>query len=66
MAATQQTTNRPANGTGETNSQNRDELQKPMEDLVQYARDYAKEQPEMAAIWCLGIGFVLGWKLKPW
>lgn len=38
----------------------------PFDDLVNYARDYAREQPEMAALWCLGIGFVLGWKLKPW
>lgn len=38
----------------------------PFEDLVTYAREYAREQPEMAALWCLGIGFVLGWKLKPW
>lgn len=39
---------------------------RPFEDLVNYAREYAREQPEMAALWCLGIGFVLGWKLKPW
>jgi hypothetical protein len=38
----------------------------PLDDLINYARDYAREQPEMAALWCLGIGFVLGWKLKPW
>ena len=38
----------------------------PCQDLVQYAKDYARKQPEMAALWCLGIGFVLGWKLKPW
>lgn len=35
-------------------------------DLVGYLRDYAREQPDMAALWCLGIGFVLGWKLRPW
>ena len=29
-------------------------------------REYAKAQPETVALWCLGIGFVLGWKLKPW
>jgi hypothetical protein len=39
---------------------------RPMEDIVSYAREFAREQPEMAALWCLGIGFVLGWKLKPW
>jgi hypothetical protein len=35
-------------------------------DIVQYLREYARENPESAALWCFGIGFVLGWKLKPW
>jgi hypothetical protein len=29
-------------------------------------RDYARSNPETVALWCVGIGFVLGWKLKPW
>jgi hypothetical protein len=35
-------------------------------DVIQYLRDYAHENPETAALWCFGIGFILGWKLKPW
>jgi hypothetical protein len=35
-------------------------------DLVQYMREYARENPETAALWCFGIGFLLGWKLKIW
>lgn len=38
----------------------------PGPDLVQYAKEYARERPEVAAMWCFGIGFILGWKLKPW
>lgn len=38
----------------------------PGQDLAVYLRDYARQEPEMAALWCLGIGFVLGWKLRPW
>ncbi|SFI76801.1 hypothetical protein [Planctomicrobium piriforme] len=38
----------------------------PVDDIVNYARAYAREKPEMAALWCFGVGFVLGWKLKPW
>lgn len=38
----------------------------PLEDFTQYLKDYAREKPEMAALWCFGVGFVLGWKLKPW
>jgi hypothetical protein len=29
-------------------------------------REYAKERPEVVAMWTFGIGFVLGWKLKIW
>lgn len=36
------------------------------QDVMDYLRDYAREKPEAAALWCLGVGFVLGWKLKPW
>jgi hypothetical protein len=36
------------------------------EDLGSYLRAYAREKPDVCALWCFGIGFVLGWKLKPW
>jgi len=39
---------------------------RPVEDAIEYFRNFAQEKPEQAALWCLGIGFVLGWKLKPW
>jgi hypothetical protein len=29
-------------------------------------RDYAVQNPESAALWCFGIGFVVGWKMKFW
>lgn len=35
-------------------------------DLIDYLKEYAREKPEVAALWCLGIGFILGWKIKPW
>ena len=38
----------------------------PTDDLIEYLKDYARERPEIAAMWCFGIGFILGWKLKPW
>ena len=38
----------------------------PADDLVCYIRDYARQKPDVAALWCFGIGFILGWKLKPW
>ncbi len=33
---------------------------------LQFIEDYARERPISLALWALGIGFVLGWKLKPW
>jgi hypothetical protein len=36
------------------------------EGMMMHLRNYARENPESAALWCFGIGFVLGWKLKPW
>lgn len=35
-------------------------------DIVEYLKQYARENPGTAALWCLGVGFVLGWKMKPW
>lgn len=35
-------------------------------DMGNYLLEYARERPEVAALWCFGIGFVLGWRLKPW
>jgi hypothetical protein len=39
---------------------------RPFDDLTAYLREYVRENPEVAAITCFGIGFILGWKLKPW
>jgi hypothetical protein len=35
-------------------------------DIVEYLTDYARQNPGYAALACVGVGFVLGWKLKPW
>jgi hypothetical protein len=35
-------------------------------DVVDRLKDYARAHPTSFALWALGIGFVLGWKLKPW
>ena len=43
-----------------------DRPMEPMPELLDYVREYARQKPEVAALWCFGIGFILGWKLKPW
>lgn len=35
-------------------------------DLVYCLKLYAENNPAAAAMWCFGLGFILGWKLKPW
>lgn len=42
------------------------QYESPTEAMLEYLQTYARERPEMVALWCFGIGFVLGWKLKPW
>lgn len=46
-------------------SENRDALA-PLDDVVSWLRTYVRQEPEVSACVCLGIGFILGWKLKPW
>lgn len=38
----------------------------PVDDFVNYVREYSRERPVAVALWCFGIGFALGWRLKPW
>jgi hypothetical protein len=35
-------------------------------EVVKHVTEYARQNPGYAALWCMGIGFVLGWRLKPW
>ncbi|MCA9033660.1 MAG: hypothetical protein KDA91_00960 [Planctomycetaceae bacterium] len=39
---------------------------RPANDLMCYLRRYAGQKPDVAALWCLGIGIIVGWKIKPW
>ena len=39
---------------------------RPLDDFLSYLREYARERPEVMALTCFSIGFILGWKLKPW
>jgi hypothetical protein len=53
-------------GSESTQREPMDQLGQMSNDLVNYLTEYARENPGYAALWCLGVGFVLGWKLKPW
>jgi hypothetical protein len=45
---------------------NQDNAMQPFDDMYKYFQEYARERPDVVALWCFGVGFVLGWKLKPW
>jgi hypothetical protein len=34
--------------------------------VAESIEEYAREKPLPFAAWAFGIGFILGWKLKPW
>lgn len=34
--------------------------------LAEAVLECARERPGATILWSLGIGFVLGWRLKPW
>jgi ElaB/YqjD/DUF883 family membrane-anchored ribosome-binding protein len=34
--------------------------------VAESTEDYARANPLSFAAWAFGIGFLLGWKLKPW
>lgn len=49
-----------------TTTQSSSQQLNPLEDVQTYVVKFAKQQPQTAALWCFGIGFIVGWKLKPW
>ncbi len=59
-------TNRPAmNSRPAARSEQKCDMQ-PCNDMLEALTIIAREKPDVAALWCFGIGFVLGWKVKPW
>lgn len=63
MAASKSTDNAQQQSESSETTENARQLTR---DIGEYLKQYAKENPGTAALWCLGIGFVLGWKMKPW
>jgi hypothetical protein len=47
-------------------SREREEREEEPRELFDHLREFAQENPASAAMWAFGIGFVLGWRLKPW
>jgi hypothetical protein len=56
----------PADMTRAAHSQATGSIESMANDAIDRFKDYAREHPTSVALWALGIGFVLGWKLKPW
>jgi hypothetical protein len=43
-----------------------DDLVRLAEEKLRAVEEYARVNPVHFGLWMFGIGFVLGWKLKPW
>jgi len=41
-------------------------VERVVERTVETVASYAREKPVSAVLWAAGIGFLLGWRLKPW
>lgn len=37
-----------------------------LSDTLESVENYAREKPWSFALWMIGLGFVIGWKIKPW
>lgn len=37
-----------------------------LQDTLESIENYAREKPWSFGLWMVGLGFVIGWKLKPW
>ena len=36
----------------------------PASDLFGVLKDYAHDKPDVAALWCFGLGLLVGWKIR--
>lgn len=69
----QSTSHAPASLNSSTNHSNgnpstrsAEEVPNPFNTTLECFKEYAKARPEVVSLWAFGIGFVLGWRLKPW
>ena len=65
-AGTRSQSTNPSHSVGRRHPQEPPSLSDTANDAIECFQHYAKERPDVVAMYCLGIGFVLGWKLKPW
>lgn len=66
MATTRSNRNSTKHAVEHAVEQQAEHVKEVSHDMVEYLTDYARQNPGYAALACLGMGFVLGWKLKPW
>ena len=64
--APERTTSQPSPSARHRQPHDPPSLSETANDAIECFQNYAKERPDVVAMCCLGVGFVLGWKLKPW
>lgn len=58
--------NYPADMTRVADHPSMGNLEEMANDVLDRLKRYARDEPVSFGLWALGVGFVLGWKLKPW
>jgi hypothetical protein len=67
MAAETQTRETTRRKSGEIDEQQAiQDLGEVCQEVGTIINKYARSRPEVFAMVCVGVGFFLGWKLKPW
>ena len=65
-SASVSSTGRESSSFGGSTSLSRPNSSQQPQSLQDHLLQFCNENPTTVAAWCFGIGFVLGWRLKPW
>jgi len=65
-SASVSSTGRESSSFGGSASLSRPSSSQQPQSLQDHLLQFCNENPTTVAAWCFGIGFVLGWRLKPW
>ncbi len=56
----------PGSASSRTAAHAEDDLHDYLDRAIEGIENFARREPWAFATWVFGVGFVLGWKLKPW
>lgn len=54
------------NGSSSRDTSMDERVDLPIKTIKDACVEYARNRPDVVTMWAFGVGFVVGWKLKPW